>query len=50
LPYCLLMFEKEIILKKQLAALCLFQCSVDRNLPGSEQKSGSAKSAGTGSV
>jgi hypothetical protein len=34
LPYCLLMFEKEIILKEQLAARCLFQCSVDRKLPG----------------
>src|SRR5579864_5547 len=33
LPYCLLMFEKEIILKEQLAVLCLFQCSVDRKLP-----------------
>jgi hypothetical protein len=27
------MFEKEIILKEQLAARCLFQCSVDRKLP-----------------
>src|ERR1700722_2592963 len=27
LPYCLLMFEKEIILEEQLAARCLFQCS-----------------------
>jgi hypothetical protein len=26
------MFEKEIIWKEQLAALCLFQCSVGRNL------------------
>jgi hypothetical protein len=26
------MFAKEIILKKQLAAPCLFQCSVDRKL------------------
>jgi hypothetical protein len=29
------MFEKEIILKEQLAAPCLFQCSVDRKLPTS---------------
>ncbi len=29
MPYCLLMFEKEIILKEQLAVRCLFQCSVD---------------------
>ena len=27
------MFAKEIILKEQLAARCLFQCSVDRKLP-----------------
>jgi hypothetical protein len=27
LPYCLLMFEKEIILEEQLAVRCLFQCS-----------------------
>src|SRR5260370_33326488 len=33
LPYCLLMFEKEIILKEQLAAPCLFQCSPARKLP-----------------
>jgi hypothetical protein len=33
LPYCLLMFEKEIILKEQLATRCLFQCSVDRKVP-----------------
>src|ERR1700721_344048 len=33
LPYCLLIFEKEIILKEQLAAPCLFQCSLTRNLP-----------------
>jgi hypothetical protein len=33
LPYCLLMFEKEIILKEQLAARCLFQCSPARKLP-----------------
>jgi len=26
------MFAKEIILKEQLAARCLFQCSVDREL------------------
>src|SRR3984957_9485593 len=32
LPYCLLMFEKEIILKEQLAAPCLFQCSLTRKL------------------
>src|SRR5277367_4237040 len=31
LPYCLLMFEKEIILKEQLAARCFYQCSVARN-------------------
>jgi hypothetical protein len=29
----LLMFEKEIILKEQLAARCLFQCSPARKLP-----------------
>src|SRR5208282_2899765 len=33
LPYCLLMFEKEIILKERLAAPCLFQCSPARKLP-----------------
>jgi hypothetical protein len=33
LPYCLLMFEKEIILKEQLAARCLFQFSPARKLP-----------------
>jgi len=27
------MFEKEIILKEQLAAPCLFQCSPARKLP-----------------
>jgi len=27
------MFAKEIILEEQLAARCLFQCSVDRKLP-----------------
>jgi hypothetical protein len=27
--YCLLVFEKEIILKEQIAARCLFQCSVE---------------------
>jgi hypothetical protein len=27
------MFEKEIILKEQLAARCLFQCSPARKLP-----------------
>jgi hypothetical protein len=27
LPYSLLMFEKEIILKEQLAVRCAFQCS-----------------------
>jgi hypothetical protein len=50
LPYCLLMFEKEIILKEQLAARCLFQCSPARKLLAnagtlgiSEQKSGIAK-------
>ena len=44
------MFEKEIILKEQLAARCLFQCSPARKLPAnagtlgiSEQKSGIAK-------
>ena len=35
LPYRLLMLEKEIILKKQLAARCLLQCGVDRKLPAS---------------
>ena len=46
------MFAKEIILEEQLAARCLFQCSVDRKLPAnvdtlgiSKQKSGIAKSA-----
>jgi hypothetical protein len=29
------MFEKEIILKEQLAARCLFQCSPARKLPAS---------------
>ncbi len=29
------MFEKEIILKEQLAARCLFQCSLDGKLPAS---------------
>src|ERR1700722_6938067 len=29
LPYCLLVFEKEIILKERLAVPCLFQCSVE---------------------
>src|SRR6476659_9110733 len=33
LPYCLLMFEKEIMLKEELAARCLFQCSVAGKLP-----------------
>jgi hypothetical protein len=28
------MFEKEIILKEQLAACCRFQCSPARKLPG----------------
>jgi hypothetical protein len=28
------MFAKEIILKEQLAARCLFQCSPARKLPG----------------
>jgi hypothetical protein len=44
------MFEKEIILKEQLAVPCLFQCSVDGKLSASagtsgisEQKSGVAK-------
>src|SRR5690349_12984989 len=32
LPYCLLMFEKEIILEEQLTARCLFQCSPARKL------------------
>ena len=30
---CLLMFEKEIILKEQLAVRCLLQCSPARKLP-----------------
>ena len=38
LPYCLLMFEREIILEEQLAARCLFQCSVDRKLPARKSK------------
>jgi hypothetical protein len=29
------MFEKEIILKEQFAARCLFQCSPPRKLPAS---------------
>jgi hypothetical protein len=29
------MFEKEIILKEQLAAHCLYQCSPARKLPAS---------------
>jgi hypothetical protein len=33
---CLLMFEKEIILKEQLAAPCLFQCSVDGKLAAND--------------
>src|SRR5215469_10931431 len=33
LPYCLLMFEKEIILKEQLAARYLFQFSPAREFP-----------------
>jgi hypothetical protein len=28
------MFEKEIILKEQLGVQSLFQCSVDRKVPG----------------
>jgi hypothetical protein len=32
LPYCLLMFEKEIILKEWVAVRCLFQCSLNGKL------------------
>jgi hypothetical protein len=32
------MFEKEIILEEQLAALGLFQCSVDGKLPANAKR------------
>src|SRR5271170_4328741 len=39
LPYCLLMFEKEIILEGQLGVRCLFQCSVGGKLRGAPKTS-----------
>jgi len=33
------MFEKEIILEKQLAVRCLFQCSPARKLPARANRS-----------